>query len=142
MLSTVTYTAIKHAVLLYCLAGVGHFPQDKVPNLIGAMLDAFRAGMHHTAAVACRPSSLTLLFSMWCCCAHLAGVGHFPQDEVPNLIGAMLDAFVEECAVDAAADEAAAAAGEPGSCRVGGEQRVEGFTLRGLMAAAEMDSKV
>jgi hypothetical protein len=76
-------------------------------------------------------------------CFCLAGVGHFPQDEVPNLIGAMLDAFVEECAVEAAADEAAAAAGEPGSCRVGdGEQRVEGFTLRGLMAAAEMDSKV
>lgn len=59
---------------------------------------------------------------------------------MPNLIGAMLDAFVEECALEAAADEAAAAAG-PGGCRVG-EQKVEGFTLRGLMAAAEMDSKV
>ncbi|KAF6254244.1 Alpha/Beta hydrolase protein [Scenedesmus sp. NREL 46B-D3] len=73
----------------------------------------------------------------------LPGVGHFPQDEVPNLIGAILDAFVEECAVEAAEDEAAAAA-RPGSCRasVDGEERVEGFTLRGLMAAAEMDSKV
>jgi hypothetical protein len=55
----------------------------------------------------------------------------------------MLDAFVEECAVEAAADEAAAAAAGPGGCRIGDvEQRVEGFTLRGLMAAAEMDSKV
>lgn len=73
----------------------------------------------------------------------LPGVGHFPQDEVPNLIGAMLDAFVEECALEAAADEAAAAAAGPGGCRGGeGEQKVEGFTLRGLMAAAEMDSKV
>jgi hypothetical protein len=73
----------------------------------------------------------------------ISGVGHFPQDEVPNLIGAMLDAFVEECAVEAAADEAAAAAGAPGGCRVGdGEPRVEGFTVRGLMAAAEMDSNV
>lgn len=38
---------------------------------------------------------------------------------------------------------AAAAAAGPGGCRVGeGEQKIEGFTLRGLMAAAEMDSKV
>lgn len=37
----------------------------------------------------------------------------------------------------------AAAAAGPGGCRVGeGEQKIEGFTLRGLMAAAEMDSKV
>jgi hypothetical protein len=101
------------------------------------------AGTVFVAAQTC-PVGHALSRKLLVFCFCLAGVGHFPQDEVPNLIGAMLDAFVEECAVEAAADEAAAAAaGEPGSCRVGdGEQRVEGFTLRGLMAAAEMDSKV
>lgn len=63
----------------------------------------------------------------------LAGVGHFPQDEVPALVAAMLDAFVEECAVES---DAAAVAG---GCRAGADGE---FTLQGLMAAAEMDPKV
>lgn len=75
-------------------------------------------------------------------------MGHFPQDEVPALVAAMLDSFVEECAVEfgnsssimAEGGEAAAAAG---GCRPDPEgQTVEGFTLRGLMAAAEMDPKL
>lgn len=65
-----------------------------------------------------------------------AGVGHFPQDEVPALVAAMLDAFVEECAIDA---EESAVAGA-GKCR--GSVDGSEFTLRGLMAAAEMDPKV
>lgn len=66
----------------------------------------------------------------------LAGVGHFPQDEVPNLIAAMLDLFVAECAVEE--DEAGVG---PGACRGAADE--EGpFTLRGLMAAAELDAKV
>jgi hypothetical protein len=67
----------------------------------------------------------------------LAGVGHFPQDEVPALVAAMLDAFVEECAVESDATAVA------GGCRGGTDgQDVGGFTLQGLMAAAEMDPKV
>jgi hypothetical protein len=50
----------------------------------------------------------------------------------------MLDAFVDECAVEVSEGAGPAAAG---ACRSDG-QLVEGFTLRGLMAAAEMDAKV
>jgi len=70
------------------------------------------------------------------------GVGHFPQDEVPAVIAAMLDAFVDECAVEYEASSAGQAA-QPGQCRSSLDgQLVEGFSLRGLMAAAEMDPKV
>jgi hypothetical protein len=49
----------------------------------------------------------------------------------------MLDAFVEECAVESDA------AAEAGGCRAGPDgQAVAEFTLQGLMAAAEMDPKV
>ena len=58
-------------------------------------------------------------------------------------MAAMLDSFVEECALDAEGDSLAAAAAAAGRCRPGPDgQTVEGFTLRGLMAAAEMDPKV
>jgi hypothetical protein len=68
-----------------------------------------------------------------------SGVGHFPQDEAPALVAAMLDSFVEECAVDI--EEGSVA--DAGRCRPGPDgQSVEGFSLRGLMAAAEMDAKV
>lgn len=51
----------------------------------------------------------------------------------------MLDCFVEECAVDI--EEGSVA--DAGKCRPGPDgHSVEGFSLRGLMAAAEMDAKV
>ena len=75
-------------------------------------------------------------------CVAAVGVGHFPQDEVPALVAAMLDSFVEECAVEIEASTGSQA-GAAGQCRAGTDgQTVEGFTLRGLMAAAEMDPKV
>jgi hypothetical protein len=51
----------------------------------------------------------------------------------------MLDSFVEECAVEM--EEGSLA--DTSRCRPGPNgQRVEGFSLKGLMAAAEMDAKV
>lgn len=69
-----------------------------------------------------------------------SGVGHFPQDEVPSLVSAMLDQFVDECAIDL--DDYDGANSKPGQCVVAGDTVVEGFSLRGLMAAAELDAKV
>jgi hypothetical protein len=59
----------------------------------------------------------------------------------------MLDSFVDECAVEFGSSSSVADGGEAaaaaGRCRPDPEgQTVEGFTLRGLMAAAEMDPKV
>lgn len=72
-----------------------------------------------------------------------AGVGHFPQDEVPSLIAAMLDQFADECALEAEDDVTGVSEQSgPGKCVAAGEIMVEGFSLRGLMAAAELDAKV
>lgn len=81
--------------------------------------------------------SLHLLCVLCVAASCLVGVGHFPHDEVPALVAAMLDSFVDECAVDS---EAAGSEAGAGQCSAGAT--VGGFTLRGLVAAAEVDSKI
>lgn len=71
----------------------------------------------------------------------LPGVGHFPQDEVPALICSMLDHFADECALELEA-EGVAAATSAAACRGAQDDGVGGFSVRGLMAAAELDAKV
>jgi hypothetical protein len=98
------------------------------------------------AAAAARASSVSAIFilalcqTLWVPFANVSGVGHFPMDEVPALIASLLDAFVDECALEdpaAAADSASA-----GGCRPGAAGRINGFTLKGILAAAELDAKV
>lgn len=82
------------------------------------------------------PKKARELFSGWSAdFVELAGVGHFPMDEVPALLAAMLDAFIDECAVDVEANSISGV----GRCSTSGPKE---FSLRGLMAAAEIDAKV
>lgn len=79
----------------------------------------------------------------------LAGVGHFPHDEAPELVAQLLDEFAADVVAtecEGGGSSAAAAAAREDGCAAVWEQQpgptVAGFPLRGLMAAAELDAKV